>query len=187
MRIVSGRARALDRRYRDDRGRELFQFDDSTHLGGGVDLVKTLELAHEEREAHVNAGQVARQLDQTIKSTANREAQLRMLDDQIAELTGQRRELEADPAEGGKKLLSIGEAIAREGQLDGLNPAQLQRWARTGELPAKAPQPDPPAAPAGIHPGSHSLHERVVGRIRDLNAPESEYVTILEQIMREEA
>lgn len=46
------------------------------------------------------------------------------------------------------------------------------------------PEPPAPKEPPGVHPGSHDLHTRVLARMRELDAPESDYPTILESIMK---
>ena len=50
-------------------------------------------------------------------------------------------------------------------------------------MPAPPTPREPEIAP-GVHPGSHAIHERVVARMRELDAPESDYPTILESIMK---
>lgn len=54
---------------------------------------------------------------------------------------------------------------------------------------AGEPLPTPPAAnpgtPAGVHPGSHLLDQRVRERMRELDRPESEYAKTLAEIMAE--
>ena len=42
-----------------------------------------------------------------------------------------------------------------------------------------------PDVPAGVHPGSHQTHQKVRARMRELDARESDYQKVLEQILKE--
>jgi hypothetical protein len=182
------RARKLDSRYAGDAGRDAFRFDDDAHLRGGTDLVKTLELNVAERAAHAEAGQVARQLDQSIRQESDRRQQVKLLDEQLADLTGKRRELEA-PAptdtsglrmldqtgtaggKKGKKKLSKIERLEELGKT--LPPTEflkaLDAYVATGDVPEPAREPEPATAPPGVDPGSHAMHDRVQERMRLLD------------------
>jgi hypothetical protein len=51
----------------------------------------------------------------------------------------------------------------------------------------RGPPTEPPEAPAGVHPRWHATHLRVVERLRQLDAPESDDPRVPEQVLREEA
>ena len=57
-------------------------------------------------------------------------------------------------------------------------------------LPSLQIDPDPgdfqQVAQAGLHPGSHQLHQQVQAKLKELNKPQSEYLTVLEQIQKGE-
>lgn len=48
-----------------------------------------------------------------------------------------------------------------------------------------APEPTAPETPPGVHPGSYQLDQRIRERMKELDAPESDYPQIYEQIIRE--
>ena len=59
----------------------------------------------------------------------------------------------------------------------------LDQYTITGALP-ETPAPAEPEIPPGVHAGSHELDKRVRDRMRELDAPESDYVKVLEQVMK---
>ena len=217
------RARTLDASYADDAGREQFRFEDDAHLRGGVDMVKTLEVAHEEQGARAQAGLVARQLDQAITAGNKRRLQVRKLDEQVAELTDQRREMmvptpadaqavklldEAKPKSGAVSVSRVPLSGPRTDEVrlldqgaQKIDKRARKRLRRLG-LPETSPnlimaldaeargEPMPektaaaqPAAPAGVHPASHAMHERITERMKLLDCG---YQQALEQILSEE-
>lgn len=170
------RARKLDGRYAGDAGREAFKLADEAHLAGGVDLVKTMELAAEDIAAGAKAATVRRQLDHGIAAQADKHAELKLLDGQLDELQERRAKLEERPAAGeaalrmldqtglrpkakkGKKKLSIDEAI------------DLERRALPGQLSK----------------GARKMDKRARKRMRRLGLSEHEYVKALEAEVRGE-
>ena len=59
----------------------------------------------------------------------------------------------------------------------------LDQYTTTGTLP-ETPAPAEPEVPRGVHPGLHQIDQRVRDRMRELDAPESDYVKVLEQVMK---
>jgi hypothetical protein len=60
----------------------------------------------------------------------------------------------------------------------------LESYVATGALPDT--NHAAPATPPGVHPGSHELHKRVRARMRELDAAERDYPTVLLDVMAED-
>jgi hypothetical protein len=200
------RARKLDASYAGDDGRKAFRFDDDQHLRGGVDLVKTLELNVAEQAAHAEAGQVARELDQSIAAESDRRRELRELDERQTELDSKRRELDAPAANGELMLLdqlqldlstlskgsrkTYKRAVKRLRRLDKPLGRENYYWALLQEaqgepMPEKQPGSERGTeTPPGLHPGNHELHTQIQKYMLDHELPGSEYPTVLDQVMR---
>jgi hypothetical protein len=172
------------------------------------------ELAAARAHANRAAGRVAAQLDQAIAGAADKRQKLRRLDQEIAKLEGAapgvsfdsaRGQVQSQAAKAGKEeplrmLDQIEADIARDreelkrlaqDQTPGQFIRTLDAYRRGEPLPSATPQTSAAQDDAealmraGVHPGSHAIHERVVERLRELDAPESDYPKVLAQIMRE--
>jgi hypothetical protein len=112
---------------------------------------------------------------QSRAAKAGKDEPLRMLDQVEADIARDREEL---------KRLALD-------QTPGEFIRTLDAYRRGEPLPSVAPETSAAQDEtekllrAGVHPGSHTIHERVVERMRELDAPESDYPKVLEQIMRE--
>jgi hypothetical protein len=202
------RARKLDPRYASDQGRAAFKFDDEAHLLGGVDLVKTLELAAEEHTASAKAGDVARLLDEDIAAAADKRRELKLLDGQIDELQSQRDKLEPQADAAGQRLRMLDQGTTskpkkkprteverRQRKLEKRVHKRMRRLGlperdyikaleaevRGDPMPPKTPKA--PDAPPGVLPGSHDLHQRIEQYMLDNELPKSAYPKVLEQHM----
>jgi hypothetical protein len=203
------RARKVDPRYAGDQGRAAFRFDDSAHLAGHVDLVRTLELAVEEQAAGAKAGEVARLLDQEVAAAADKRRELKLLDGQIDELQSQRDKLEPQADAAGQRLRMLDQATAskpkKKKQLTEIERRQeklgkrvrkrmrrlglperdyvvaLEAEIRGDPMPPKTPKA--PDAPHGVLPGSHDLHQRIEQYMLDNELPKSAYPKVLEQVV----
>lgn len=192
-------------------GIQKFELEDSQHLSAGIDFLKTAELDRDAAQAQARVGQTARELDRAVVADSERRRNVRQLDEQIDELSEKRLKLDGAPqsaVESTVKLLDLPVFAGwSDGQKKALRRAQKRlrrldmptsvknlQWALdqgiAGEPMPKKPKVERAAAtpaPPGVDPRSHAMHERVVARLREVNAPESEYPKVLEQILNEGA
>ena len=119
---------------------------------------------------------------------AGTEPALKLLD-QLTALDEAVKKLDGPTADSIEQARLLGAELERRRQTE--DAGQFLRTlsaAMAGEpLPERPPAPEEPEIPPDVHPGSHQLHERVLARMRELDAPESDYPRILDQVMREGA
>ncbi len=84
-----------------DQGREAFRKLDRELLEQQLDMVATYERPRQLAQARQHAGGVARTLDQALKDGADHKHRLKLLDREVEQLTGRRRELETTQPQAG--------------------------------------------------------------------------------------
>jgi len=201
------RARKLDSSFAGDAGRALFKAQDEASLSGGVDVLRTWELAAKEQAATAKAGQVRRELEAAYAARVEHDAKVKLLDDEQSDLDARRRQLEQPPAaslrllDGGlsgerpKKGKTLEEKFAArvDERARRLGLARHDRIVALEQEHAGLPMPPDPSAgapapaPSGVHPGSHQLHRRVHDRIKMLDRhPERDYIRTMEEVLAED-
>lgn len=196
-----------------DKRQQFLQLD-ADYARAGKDIVRTEERKHELRGARAAAQQVARQLDSAIAGAADKRVKLKALDAQIAQLKGPEIDvrdessarLHALMADVAREPVRMLDQLGVVAQGDGAA-ARVVAWEKVQDRmrqlgrpqsdflktlqemvrgePAPAPA-DELASPAGVHPGNAQLHQRVLGRIRELDLnPDRDYAVVLDQIVRE--
>jgi hypothetical protein len=229
-------------------GRARFKAHDRQMAESNVDAVRSAERPFELRQAQAAGARVGAQLDAAIATAGDKRLRLRLLDEEIAKLAGEREELKpsaADPADReltrlrlldsdiartGQPLMNDNSAIlstvlqGRVGEILATRPEmpyasarrwvleqaesdcpltleqEGQDWARghyygfsnvrrdeSGALVGDVdPAPEADATPAGLHPGSHQLANRVRERLRTLDRPDSAFTATLEELLAED-
>jgi hypothetical protein len=227
-----------------EQGQARFKVHDRAMAEAGVDAVRTAERPAELRQAQAAGDRVGAQLDQAIAAAGGILLRLRLLDQEISKLSGEREELkpqqnpaerelsrlrllDSDVALAGQALKDdsatlstvlqgrVGEILgtwpempyeeARRRVLEAAEPdcplslaEEGKEWSRghyygisnvrrdeSGLVGDVDPAPEADAIPAGLHPGSHQLANRVRERLRTLDRPDSEFTATLEEMLRE--